>query len=93
MMENENQEILKEEQSQKQRSFKGGAINPHLGHLNLQALVGRNAQEVQEELKAQKISVRVMKEDGESFIAIMNYNPGRVNLEVDNGIVTRSYGG
>lgn len=92
-MENENNEILKAEQEPTQTKFKTGAMNPHLIHVNLQDMVGRNAKEVQEELKAKKVSFRVMKEDGESFIGIMNYNPGRVNFEIDNGIITRAYGG
>lgn len=85
-------EAIKETDKQLPK-FSTGALNPHLMYIDMDGMVGRNAQELMKELTAKKFSFRVMREDKESFAGIMNYNPGRINLEIDNGIITRSYGG
>jgi hypothetical protein len=93
-MENQpEQEVSQQAEVQNRPLFKTGAMNPYLKDVDIVSMVGRQASELKEELKAQQRTFRVMKEDGKSFIGIMNYNPGRINLEIENGIVTRSYGG
>lgn len=36
------------------------------------------------------LTVRVVERDGESFPATMDYNPERVNLSIEDGLVTKA---
>ena len=52
-------------------------------------LLNRPEKEVINELKRKNARYRIVGRDGESFVITMDYNPGRYNLYITDGIVTR----
>jgi len=39
-------------------------------------------------ISSEPLTSRIVRQDEESFIITMDYRPDRINLEIDNGIVT-----
>jgi len=50
-------------------------------------VVGKSAPEAKKFLDNAGVRYRVVQEDGESFVITMEYNPGRANLTITNGMV------
>ena len=40
-------------------------------------------------LKKKGISSRILREDGNSFMTTMDYDPTRINVEIDKGSITK----
>jgi hypothetical protein len=51
-------------------------------------LIGKNVNEVRDFLKENQIPSRVVNIDGVPFMLTNDYNPARLNLSVENGLVT-----
>lgn len=45
------------------------------------------------EAEADDVPWRILREDGEQFPATMDYNPERINFEIDDGKVTKATNG
>lgn len=43
-----------------------------------------------EGVSSEQLSVRITRRDGENYAMTMDYRIDRINLEIDNGIVTKS---
>lgn len=43
--------------------------------------------------KGPELTYRIVKRDGESYIITMDYSTSRINMEIENGIVTNAYVG
>jgi nucleoside-triphosphatase THEP1 len=54
--------------------------------------IGNTVEEVSEEAKRTGWSIRVMKQDGKDCVGTCDYNPGRLNVAVDNGKITEILG-
>lgn len=57
-------------------------------------LIGQTLEEARSSLSAQKeLKYRIVKTDGKGMIITCDFNPDRLNLEVENGIITNVYEG
>lgn len=54
----------------------------------MEELIGLTKEFAILELRNTNTPFRVVREDNTRYVVILNFNPGRVNLEIDNGIVT-----
>lgn len=59
----------------------------------VQTYVGKKSSELITQLESQGIRVRVASEDGESYMLTCDYNPRRVNLNIEKGIVIAAFEG
>lgn len=50
-----------------------------------------DAIETIEGISSQQLTARVVRRDGESYAITEDYSLSRINLEIDNGLVTRTY--
>lgn len=50
-----------------------------------------DAIETIEGISSQQLTARVVRRDGESYAITEDYRLSRINLEIDNGLVTRTY--
>jgi hypothetical protein len=44
-----------------------------------------------EGISSEQLTARVVRRDGESYAITEDYSLSRINLEIDNGIVTKTY--
>jgi major membrane immunogen (membrane-anchored lipoprotein) len=58
-----------------------------------EALVGLTKAQAEEAAEAAGYTVRVTMEDGQMFPMTMDYRTDRINIEVENGVVTRAFVG
>lgn len=58
-----------------------------------EALVGLTKEEAEEAAAEAGYTVRVTSEDGQMFPMTMDYRTDRINIEVENGVVTRAFVG
>jgi hypothetical protein len=56
-------------------------------------LNGMNETDVIELCKKNVCEYRVVREDSDRYIVTMDHHPDRINLELDNGVVTSWYTG
>jgi nucleoside-triphosphatase THEP1 len=54
--------------------------------------IGNTVEEISEEAKRTGWSIRVLKQDGKDCMGACDYNPGRINVAVDNGKITEIIG-
>lgn len=57
------------------------------------AVVGMTEAEAVQTIKgvsSEKLSVRIARRDSENFVLTMDYRPSRINLEIDNNLVTKA---
>ena len=59
-------------------------------NLNLTKLIGLMEQEAVYLIKAHRLTYRVTKRDGNAFIVTRDYKHDRVNLEFENGKITKA---
>lgn len=57
----------------------------------IDALVGKTEDEAKKELE-EGYSIRVNKRDGKIFYGTMDYKPKRINVNVDNNVITKING-
>jgi hypothetical protein len=58
--------------------------------INTEILVGLTKNDAIAMINADEQRYRIRKEDGESFMVTMDWDPVRINLEIENGIVTQA---
>lgn len=58
-----------------------------------EALNGLTREQAETAAEAAGYTVRVVREDDESFVMTMDYRTDRINIELDDGRVTRAYVG
>ena len=56
--------------------------------LDMEKLIGKKLEEAITDIKGNGLTPRVVREDNKNHIITMDLRMDRVNLEVDNGIVT-----
>ena len=57
----------------------------------MKELIGMDFDAAKEQLKDKKW--RLVRRDGKAYIVTCDYKPERLNLEIENNIITRVYGG
>jgi len=57
----------------------------------LNKIIGAQAHMAYEYLKQQQAIFRVSREDDKTYALSMDFKPNRVNLEIDNNLITKAY--
>lgn len=60
---------------------------------NMPCVIGLSENEAAEHLKAAGFSYRVSSKDGTQFIVTRDWDPGRINLDIENDKVIRATAG
>lgn len=58
--------------------------------LLLNSIIGKNLSEAKELAGFNGFAIRIVREDGERYMVTMEHRLDRINVELDNGIVTNS---
>lgn len=59
--------------------------------MDLNLLIGNAEADAVKKIEAAHLEARVTQRDGEAIDGILNMSRNRVNLEIENGIVTNAY--
>jgi len=57
----------------------------------LDSILGKTEEEGTKYLKENNVEFRVVRKDDTNFICTCDFNPNRVNIELDNDIITYCY--
>ncbi len=57
--------------------------------MDIKKLIGKTEKEGIEIAKSHGYTVRLIKKDGESFVVTMDFRFDRINIEVENDIITK----
>lgn len=58
--------------------------------LLLNSIVGKSLTEAKELAGFNGFAIRIVREDGERYMVTMEHRMDRINVEIDNGIVTKT---
>lgn len=57
---------------------------------NAESLIGKNKEEAITIIKDSKLVVRIRNEDGKAYVGTCDFRIDRINLYIENGIITKA---